>query len=537
MKLTFLAPLLIGTTLLLTTCSTKSSDDSPQDPLVVKITNGYVRGFPSQSVKNKTFYNFIGIPFAKPPTGSLRFKPPQPAENWSGVFNATKNGNMCPQSSINKTVVGNEDCLNVYLYTPQLPSSATKKLPILAFIHGGAFALGHPFLYGPQRFMDHDVILVLISYRLGALGFLSTGDSISPGNYGLMDQVLCLKWVQQNANAFGGDPNRVTLFGESAGAGSAMYLTLSPDAKGLFNGVIAQSGTAKTKRAMKKNPKLQATELAKALNCPINTSNSMVDCMRKSSVERIVTATKIVQANESLYAYPFIPTVDGKFLTEDPLILLSSGNFSKVPTIIGTNRDEAYFINLVAPGKLVNFNERWLNNTLPEFLRNLTECDENIQEVIQATRDKYFGSIDINNQTAALDAALDIFSDKVFKAPADLTTRLLINNEVPAYLYSFEHTRANATKVGHGDELFYLFYIPLLPFNNDDQVVSNFLIGAWVHFAYHQKPPASWTLANGTKNLDYMQIRNNSFTMQHGLRTSYMKFWNLEIPTITASEK
>ncbi|KAL3282159.1 hypothetical protein HHI36_005354 [Cryptolaemus montrouzieri] len=162
---------------------------------------------------------------------------PVPIEPWKDVLDATKPHAVCPQRDIYRRtdlIEGDEDCLYLNVYTPRLPSENLELLPVMVFFHGGGFLCGggNSYWYGPDVLLDRDIVLVVTNYRLGALGFLSTGDSVSPGNYGLKDQSLALKWVKKNIEYFGGDPDSITLFGESAGGASANYHMLSPLSKG-----------------------------------------------------------------------------------------------------------------------------------------------------------------------------------------------------------------------------------------------------------------------------------------------------------------
>lgn len=162
----------------------------------------------------------------------FRFKRPLPAANWQGVKKATSLENFCPQLFLNITI-GSEDCLYLNVYSPLRVKNNTP-LPVMVWIHGGGFISGTANLFGANNFLDKDIILVTLNYRLGIFGFLTLGDLSAPGNFGLKDQVLALKWVQRNIKAFGGDPNRVTIFGESAGGVSVSLHALSEASNGNF---------------------------------------------------------------------------------------------------------------------------------------------------------------------------------------------------------------------------------------------------------------------------------------------------------------
>ncbi|KAF4526362.1 hypothetical protein B566_EDAN014100, partial [Ephemera danica] len=288
----------------------------------VDLEQGSLRGTTMWSRKGRVFYAFQGIPYAAPPIGSLRFKPPGEAPKWSGEFDARTEGNSCLQIHILLTgkFIGDEDCLYLNVYTPKLENEGSP-LSVMVYIHGGGFIMhsgGNEF-YGPHFLLDRDIVLVTINYRLGALGFLSLGTKETPGNYGLKDQVAALRWVQKNIAKFGGNPNSVTIFGQSAGAASVHYLMLSPLAKGLFHRAILQSGSAYNPWALTRHAPRHANELARALGC---SSQDPLKCLQTADAHQLPLGT-----SES-------------FLSEDPRTMLARGNISNVPIIAGLNTHE-----------------------------------------------------------------------------------------------------------------------------------------------------------------------------------------------------
>lgn len=217
----------------------------------------------------------------------MPFQPPVPPDPWEDTLDATQIHPVCPQRDIYRRVdlfEGDEDCLYLNVYTPNLNSSKGL-LPVMVFLHGGGWLCGsgNVQFYGPDLLLDKDIVLVVPNYRLGALGFLSTGDLLVPGNNGLKDQVAALKWVQKNIEAFGGDPGSVTVFGESAGGAATHYHTISPLSKGLLHRGIAQSGTAFVPwgLAPHKEGIEHSRRLAKILHCPTGPSDKMIACLRK----------------------------------------------------------------------------------------------------------------------------------------------------------------------------------------------------------------------------------------------------------------
>ncbi|KAJ4446944.1 hypothetical protein ANN_13646, partial [Periplaneta americana] len=268
----------------------------------VDLPHGRLQGHRLLSRKGREIFSFQGIPYAKPPVGELRFQPPQPPEPWTGVLKATKEGPDCiqrpfPARPNSPEIVGDEDCLYLNVYTPQLPADgeATELLPVMVWIHGGGLlgGSGSTDLYGPQYLLDKEIVLVTINYRLGPLGFLSTGDEVCPGNNGFKDQVAALRWVRDNIAAFGGNPDSVTIFGESAGGVSVHYLVLSEASRGLFHRGISQSGTATCTWSLASQSihKESRQTLADKLDCPTEPSSELISCLRKVDADKIVRNT------------------------------------------------------------------------------------------------------------------------------------------------------------------------------------------------------------------------------------------------------
>lgn len=266
----------------------------------VKLANGgLISGIVKFSRDGRPYNTFIGIQYAKV---AERFQEPVPLlePTWEGVLSATKPGPMCAQSGFmdRSVLFGEEDCLNLNVYVPMNNTGTGKKgYPVLFWLHGGGFTYGGGLGYSPQYFMDEDVIVITINYRLGAFGFFSTGDNAIVGNAGLKDMVVALKWVQENIQNFGGDPSKVTIFGESAGGSAVHYLLLSPTTKGLFQRAISQSGTALSSWAFDPNPKKTAIELATHLNCPTSatepsgiTSEEILTCLKGLTTEELIKA-------------------------------------------------------------------------------------------------------------------------------------------------------------------------------------------------------------------------------------------------------
>ncbi|XP_046977689.1 juvenile hormone esterase-like [Vanessa cardui] len=268
----------------------------------IKISDGILEGEKIQNKYGGSFYSFKSIPYAKPPLGDLRFKAPQPVEPWNGIRNAK---NSAPESYqcdsfFTKKIFGQEDCLYLNVYTPDLEPN--KCFPVMVWIHGGGFSSGsgNDDMYGPEFIVNKDVILVTINYRLGALGFLCLDTEEIPGNAGMKDQIAALRWVQNNIENFGGDPSKVTIFGESAGAASVSCHLISPMSVGLFKRAILQSGSITNSWAICQKPRDRALILAKKLGCFTENDEELTKFFKSLPVESLIQIKLPITASENI---------------------------------------------------------------------------------------------------------------------------------------------------------------------------------------------------------------------------------------------
>ncbi|XP_014487252.1 PREDICTED: venom carboxylesterase-6-like, partial [Dinoponera quadriceps] len=280
--------------------------------------------------------------------------PPKPAAAWDGVRLAKDDAEKCTQQEIfykSRLIQGVEDCLYLNVYTPKVPSdqeAATfQRFPVMVFLHGGGWATGssHSSFYGPQFLLDHDVVLVTANYRLGPLGFLSTEDMECPGNVGLKDQAQVIRWVHENIVVFGGDPNKVTIFGGSVGSASVQYHMISPLSQGLYHRAISQSGATHCPWALikpglaKKNAKI----VGKHLNCPTENSKELIACLRTKNAVDIISTSRLFQVFglDPISLLPVIePNHPGAFITEDPVISTKHGRIADIPWMMGVTSEE-----------------------------------------------------------------------------------------------------------------------------------------------------------------------------------------------------
>jgi para-nitrobenzyl esterase len=321
-----------------------------QQPAPVRVEGGLVQGIIEDGL---TIYK--GIPFAAPPVGELRWKAPQPVQSWEGVKQTIQFA-PAPYQGGNPASGKSEDCLYLNIWTPA--KSPTDRIPVLVWIYGGGFSFGStsdPWCSG-EKLAKKGVILVSIAYRVNQLGFLThpelSAENINhvSGNYGLLDQIAALTWIQKNIAAFGGDPNKVTIFGESAGAISVSMLCASPLAKGLFHGAISQSGgsfgpTRPTTFPGENMKTLQQAE-AEGKEYVQKTGVNSIAELRKMEVEKLPSGWGLPGA---------WPIVDGYVIPDNQYILYEEGKFNDVPVLIGYNSDEgASFMPPKTPEDYVN---------------------------------------------------------------------------------------------------------------------------------------------------------------------------------------
>jgi para-nitrobenzyl esterase len=306
------------------------------DPTLVKTNKGYVQGFTNGNVRE-----FLGIPYAAPPVGALRWMPPKAHARWRTPLDATKFGPHCPQNlSVFGQASDTEDCLYLNVFTPAVQAKR-QRLPVMVWIHGGAFVVGESDDYDPTNLVeDGNVIVVTFNYRLGVLGFFADpaldAEPHPVANYGLMDQQFALKWVRKNIRRFGGNPHKVTIFGESAGGLSVLCHLASPKSKHLFRRAIVESGAYQVALPLPTLTKAEATgeTFANDVGCTGTDPATVAACLRA------VPVSQILGEPEEDATAELLPIVDGKLLTQPLATSFARGMFNRVPVINGTNRNE-----------------------------------------------------------------------------------------------------------------------------------------------------------------------------------------------------
>ena len=337
------------------------------------------------SLQGTTEYNmrvFKNIPYAAPPLRDLRWRPPQPALAWRGLRDASRFGDACPQPFIKNLsagldLPGSEDCLNLNVYVPE---KSGKNRPVMVWIHGGGLfvdAAKDP-QFTPIKLVEQGVIVITVDYRIGSLGFFAPQELIQEarargepvGNYGTMDQIAALKWVKTNIEAFGGDPNNVTIFGQSAGGRSVTWLMVSDAAKGLFHRAIAQSAQQSPLRGMTEK------RLGLAPETEIDAKYMAALGVKSLAELRSLPVQKLVLDGRAFYAGEFGgPFIDGEIIQGDPLALFAAGKQAKVPFMIGTNSFDSDFM---LPGE----------PSLEKFLKQVHEDPKKIEKLYTEVKDR-----------------------------------------------------------------------------------------------------------------------------------------------------
>ncbi|KAB0798687.1 hypothetical protein PPYR_09680 [Photinus pyralis] len=519
---------------------------------VVTTPLGDIKGHLTKSYQGRTVVAFEGVPYAQPPLGKLRFKEPQPLDPWSDVLLANDTY-VCLQfipMGMSGTNIGTEDCLYLYIYIPEEKFSPDGNLDVIVHIHGGAFMLGAPkFLGGYQYITDRDVIFVSFNYRLGIFGFLSTEDEIIPGNYGLKDQVMALKWIQSNIKYFGGNPNSVTLTGLSAGAASVQYHYLSPLSKGLFHRGFSQSGTALNMWALTEEPSLKARKLGAFLNCSYESSQDLLDCLVTKGGPEIMQALKnFFEFINAVPFTPFGPVIEkgpDAFLPDHPYSLLKKGQINDYPWVCSNTKNEGIYPVgfFVLYRKLSELDEKW-NDIAPFALDYFhTTSDENRSDITKEIRSQYLNNEELNLEN--IDKLIDLFSDRAFLVDAETAVRLHAKaSKSPVYYYFFEYKVGlksffpkEVSGVAHSDDgrLFVHILGNPLVFEESDEKMKNLFMDFIYEFAttgIAKFDTEEWIPVNDDEMINYMQILSPDIVQMNKLRRLTSKtFWD-DLPII-----
>jgi len=486
-----------------------------EGPVACLESGACFQGSYGNTSSGRQYASYQGIRYAEPPTGSRRFVAPEPHHPEEGLWDVSAESTIaCPRKSDwydpAWEVVGEEDCLFLNVYSPE--NHQQSPLPVMVWIHGGALVTGSGTYqeHGPQHLLDKEVVVVTLNYRLGVLGFLCLGSDLVPGNAGLRDQALALHWVAENIGHFGGDPARVTIFGESAGSSSVSLQLLSPLAEGTFQRAILQSGTALGISWGAPNSPEKALEYAGVLSLATGCSNGddVLACLQGTDVKNLVGQTDIFsdQTGFPWQAVPDSSFTSSPFLPASPEELLRSGQFNTdVEVILGTCKDEG----------LGNFISAWTDPNFFEDLRNnwetvgvarllgLTKISDVTSEDVEKAQkllEFYVGGVE-NVTMANVQSLVDMMTDSEFLFGVHKKIGYLVHQGVTVYHYILTHrgqfsiTQLNGVPethgVSHADDLIYEWE-PVFgtewdteshKLSGDDAGVRNVLTGAWAAFA------------------------------------------------------
>ncbi|XP_055620172.1 juvenile hormone esterase-like [Toxorhynchites rutilus septentrionalis] len=523
---------------------------------IVETDLGKIKGTTLESRLRQTFFAFRGIRYANPPTGKLRFQAPEPVSPWEGVFDATDDGPMCIQPAFNRSEAS-EDCLRLNVYTKLIPNELSRIRPkdVIFYMHPGGFYVFSGQSRnnaGPQYLMDQDIVLVTINYRLGSLGFMSTGTPDCPGNMGFKDQVMALKWVRDHIHHFGGNAESVTLMGYSAGALSSGLHMISPMSRGLFHRVIAMSASPTSQVEISSHQIELAQKQATLLGCEISSTARMIECLKSkpaSDFADSLEAMFVVSWNPVLLWEAVIEPDFGqeRFLDRDPTEAFLKGDFMRVPVISGITKDEfagpavGFLTNETLRNEL-NQNFETLAPVL--FLYNSSSERENITKLL---RDKFLGEgqLTLNRSVQGLNY---LFADSLIGFPVHRFIQLASRyTKVYQYKftyqgrYSFFYYPDDKTPYGvvHHDDLLYLLVIPHISpiFNATDpeSTMVEKLTGMWTAFAKHGDPneadivpKPNWVPVKPNED-NFLEI-GEQFTMREGLFTERFSFWDMLFP-------
>ncbi|XP_064471258.1 cholinesterase-like [Ornithodoros turicata] len=518
------------------------------DP-VIHTTNGDVRGSHVITHHGKV-RAFLGIPFAEPPLGELRFQKPISARKWDGIYNATTQPKFCPQSAVyvNRFFnvphqnVSSEDCLYLNIYSP-IPQAEAQELlkPVIVYIHGGAFSYGGiamEVLNTSELTAREDVVTVAIAYRVGAFGFLNVGTEDAPGNVGLYDQNLALRWVRANIGFFGGNPELVTLMGESAGSVSVGLHLLSPLSRGLFKRAVMQSGSPFTSILFsnKREAMERASQLAKVLGCESDEKNvkatpkEVVQCLRSANFHEILNATEKIHAGGKEAFFPvfgdeLIPELNADYIQSD------------VELLTGITEDEGDFFLYALLGPVRNLSrvDSITKGEVQFFVKIIlkSQTTKNIKPIMQ----RYFEFVQNDDTLGALHAGSDVIGDFLLSCPTLQFAKLVSVNNNSVYFYRFAYQPSfndwpDWVRITHGDDIVFSLgslYNTVSNFTEkDSQAASNFMriISTFSRTGFPRDLGGETWQKFENETYYYLDVARNSNMQKGGLKDEHCQFWN-----------
>ncbi|XP_074427931.1 acetylcholinesterase [Larus michahellis] len=536
------------------------------DDLLVPTSAGPVRGVRLPAGATGEVGAFLGIPYAEPPVGRLRFQPSRPAAPWRGVLDASSYRHACYQAvdtmfpgfggseMWNPNREMSEDCLYLNVWVP-LPRP-TAPVPVLVWIYGGGFYSGASSLDvydGRYLAAAEGLVVVSMNYRVGALGFLALpGHPEAPGNVGLLDQRLALRWVQANIGAFGGDAAAVTLFGESAGAASIGLHLLSPGSRTLFRRAVLQSGSPNGPWATvgAAEGRRRAATLGKLVGCGGggggNNGNEteLLACLRAKAPPELVEQEAAVLPQQGVFRFAFVPVVDGEFLADAPEALLAAGGRPDAEVLLGAVQDEGtYFLVYGVPG-FGKDNESLISRE--EFLGGVRLGVPQANELAaEAVVLQYTDWLDQDNPVKNREALDDIVGDHNVVCPLMHFAQRWAERGGTVYAYLFDHRASNLLwppwmGVPHGYEIEFVFGQPLNPhlnYTGEEEQLSRRIMRYWGNFARTGDPNEAseqeprWPLYTAAGQR-YARLNARPLAVAQGLRAQACAFWTRFLPKL-----
>ncbi len=423
---------------------------------VVKTDKGYIKGLTEDGIAV-----FKGVPYAAPPIGALRFKPPVEHGIWKDTLSAQKFGSVATQNS-GKKVVGSEDCLSLNIYTPHIDH---QKRAVLVWVHGGSMTAGAGKGQNGHAFTDKDdIVTITINYRLGVFGFMYLGDAdksyATSGNNGTLDCIMALSWIKRNIAAFGGDPDKVTIMGESAGAKLISAVLVSPKSKGLFQQYIAESGSVQCVRdsATAKNERLRVVHA-------LGSGHYNVQALLKLPADSLMKAQAIACSGIGGNSF-FGPVEDGVVIKGNPYTYAAGKSMSRIKALIGTNKVEA---------ALFMAGDDQLQHPDTTILKSL--FGDNYPMVYKAYQHEL-------KTHAPYDAAVKVLTQYMYQLHSYRFAKMLTQNNIPVWMYRLNYDKASNLGAAHAMELQYVWNDPQLASATDPvkrQLAAN-MHQAWVAF-------------------------------------------------------
>uniref|UniRef100_A0A8D8NKS9 Carboxylic ester hydrolase n=3 Tax=Culex pipiens TaxID=7175 RepID=A0A8D8NKS9_CULPI len=485
---------------------------SASNRINVKVHQGTVSGVKEKLPNGSPSYAFRGIPYAKPPIGELRYRAPQPLDKFSGpVLDCSAERDVCfSRNMFTQEIEGSEDCLFLNVYTPQVAGDGDP-LPVMVFIHGGAwlFGSGNNDCYSPEYLLEQGVIAVTLNYRLSSLGFTYLPSQGIEGNAGLKDQLMALKWVNQNIAKFGGDPSNVTIFGESAGGASVHLHVLSPLSRKYFHKAICQSGSSIHEWVMQRDPELKARTLAKLAGCKGTSDEDVYETLMTASTADIAGhAVGVLTVDERRRGLPmpFKPVLESASATDAIVtklpteVMKTPNSIESIPVMMGVNNGEGIIMLLDAVKKL-DLYDNDMARLIPRSV-NVNPATKASNDLGEEIKKFYFGDKPVCKET--LPQLADLMSDYHFAIFANTCAELhaRYQHQSPLYYYNFSfdgelnmYKKLLNLKVPgacHADELSYQFMFRMAPLpvkpDSPEARVRYYMCRLWTNFAKYGNP-------------------------------------------------